>query len=207
MIKTIIFDFDGVILDSMPMKTHAFADIFKEFDSVAVDKLLEFHIQNGGISRYVKIRYFFEDILGEAISDEKVLGYADKFSDIVTKELIKPKYIIKETFNFIESRFGKQKLFIASGADQRELRYLCETYQIESFFDGIYGSPTPKSMLVERILKETGHGANEAILIGDSINDYDAATQNKVPFYGFNNPALKSIGSGYIESFAEFSVD
>jgi len=207
LIKTIIFDFDGVILDSMPIKAHAFSKIFKGFDSAAVDKLLEFHMQNGGISRYVKIRYFFEDILRKAISDKKILEYADKFSDIVTKELIKPKYTIKETFNFIESRFGKQKLFIASGADQKELRYLCETYQIGLFFDGIYGSPTPKSTLLRKILEESDTSHKAAIMVGDSINDYDAAVQNGVSFYGFNNSALKGIGSGYIESFAEFTID
>lgn len=207
MIKTIIFDFDGVILDSMSIKTDAFAEIFKEFDSSAVDKLLEFHMQNGGISRYVKIRYFFEKLLDVDILDEKVLQYANEFSDIVVKELIKPKYIIQETLNFIKSRVGKQKLFIASGADQNELRYLCKTYQIEPLFNGIYGSPAPKNLLLQMILNESDTNCKDAIMIGDSINDYDAAMQNNIAFFGFNNIGLKGVGSGYIESFTEFIID
>ena len=32
MIKNILFDFDGVILDSMPVRDFGFREIFKEFD-------------------------------------------------------------------------------------------------------------------------------------------------------------------------------
>jgi phosphoglycolate phosphatase-like HAD superfamily hydrolase len=38
-------------------------------------------------------------------------------------------------------------------------------------------------------------------LIGDSINDYEAANKNNIFFYGFNNANLKSLGSGYIYNF------
>ena len=36
-IKTIFWDFDGVILDSMPIRDYGFAKIFKEFDKELVD--------------------------------------------------------------------------------------------------------------------------------------------------------------------------
>ena len=64
LIKTIFWDFDGVILDSMPIRDFGFAKIFEEFDKELVDKLLEYHTLNGGLSRYVKIRYFYNTLLG-----------------------------------------------------------------------------------------------------------------------------------------------
>ncbi|EAL7445452.1 HAD family hydrolase, partial [Campylobacter coli] len=75
-IKNIIFDFDGVILDSVELKTQAFAELFKEFPKNKVQELVKYHIQNGGISRYHKIQYFFENILCEEISDKEILNYA-----------------------------------------------------------------------------------------------------------------------------------
>ena len=204
--KSIIFDFDGVILDSMPIKTYAFREIFRDFDADAVEKLAQFHVKNGGISRFVKIRYFFEVILKQKVDDELILQYAEKFSNIVVDELLKPKYLILETIEFIESIYKTKKLFIASGAEEKELRYLCVQFGIDDYFCGIYGSPTPKSDILAAILGENGLSTDECIMIGDSINDYDASIKNNIAFYGFNNKELKGLGN-YIDSFKGFCID
>ena len=49
-------------------------------------------------------------------------------------------------------------------------------------------------------LKEENYDSKEVILIGDSINDYEAANINDVKFYGYNNIELKEKDM-YIESF------
>ena len=59
MIKNIIFDFDGVVLDSVPVKTEAFIKLFQSYEKQHVDKLIEYHLKNGGKSRYLKIKYFY----------------------------------------------------------------------------------------------------------------------------------------------------
>ena len=61
MIKNILFDFDGVIIDSMPIREAGFRLIFQDFDKYLVDKLIDYHNQNGGLSRYVKIDFFFNN--------------------------------------------------------------------------------------------------------------------------------------------------
>jgi beta-phosphoglucomutase-like phosphatase (HAD superfamily) len=58
-IKTILWDFDGVILDSMKVRDWGFIEIFKSFDNDKVEALLKCHTLNGGLSRYVKIRPFY----------------------------------------------------------------------------------------------------------------------------------------------------
>lgn len=205
MIKAIIFDFDGVILDSMPIKTDAFREIFKSFAPDAVEELVKYHIQNGGISRFVKIRYFFETILGEYTSNCDVMRYADMFSDVVVKNLSDSKYLISETIEFIKSRHGKERLFVASGAEQNELRFLCDRFALTPYFEKILGSPTPKTALLASILDGYALGALDCVMIGDSINDYEAASQNGIPFAGYNNQDLKTIGY-YIESFGDFEL-
>ena len=88
MIKNILFDFDGVIIDSMPIREAGFRLIFQDFDKYLVDKLIDYHNQNGGLSRYVKIDFFFNNILKKPIKKNQSFSYAKSFSDIMKKELV-----------------------------------------------------------------------------------------------------------------------
>ena len=203
MIKTIFWDFDGVILDSMPIRDYGFAKIFEEFDKNLVDKLLEYHTLNGGLSRYVKIRYFYNTLLGVEVSDEKVQELADKFSIIMKTELTNKKYLIKETVEFIKLNYQNYNFHIVSGSDEKELNYLCKELELSQYFKTIEGSPTCKNDLVKNILQKYSYNPKECILIGDSINDYEVASINGVEFYGFNNKTLKGKDK-YIDQFETF---
>jgi phosphoglycolate phosphatase-like HAD superfamily hydrolase len=44
----------------------------------------------------------------------------------------------------------------------------------------------------------------ETILIGDSVNDYEAADINGIEFYGYNNLSLKKINNKYLYDFNNF---
>ena len=68
-LQAILLDFDGVLCECMNVKTEAFAELFKPFGEEIVNKVVEHHIENGGISRYHKIRLYYEDFLGRQISE------------------------------------------------------------------------------------------------------------------------------------------
>ncbi len=205
MTKVVFWDFDGVILNSLPVRDYGFRKIFEEFNDVLVNRLLEYHSLNGGLSRYVKIRYFYNAILGIDVSDEKVQELASKFSYIMKTELTNKKYLITETVEFIKQNYKKYNFHIVSGSDEKELNYLCEKLDLSKFFKTIEGSPTPKNELVKNILRKYNYNSNECILIGDSVNDYEAAYLNKIKFYGYNNEKLKN-KADYIEDFYIFKI-
>ena len=185
-IKNIVFDFDGVILDSIPVKTEAFRKLFRNYPKKFVDKLIEFHLENGGMSRYEKIRYFFKELLQKNLSKEEVLYYANLYSELTKQELANEKYLIKEVVNFIKNNYWKYAFHIASGADKNDLRYICDKLGLTKYFLSINGSPKIKSKIVRDILKCYGYKKGETILIGDSINDYKAAKLNNIDFYEYN---------------------
>lgn len=203
MIKNILFDFDGVILDSMPVRDYGFEKIFKKFDKVLVSKLIEYNNENGGLSRYVKIKYFFNKLLNQEISEVEINRYAGSFSTLMKKELKNKKYLISETLEFIKVNYEKYNLHIVSGSDEEELKYLCKALKISDYFLSINGSPRHKNELVKNVLTENQYSANETILIGDSVNDYDAAEENGLIFYGYNNPALICKSKNYLESYVK----
>jgi len=201
MIKNILFDFDGVILDSMPVRGYGFKKIFEEYSSELIEQLLVYHNKNGGLSRYVKIRYFYEKVLNENISDDEVNIIAAKFSTIMRVELIKKKYLISETINFIKNNYKNYNLHIVSGSDEKELRFLCKELSIDSYFLSIYGSPIHKNDLVKNVLDLNNYKKNETIFIGDSVNDYDASKVNGINFYGYNNIELETISYFYLQNY------
>ena len=151
--KTILWDFDGVILDSMKVRNWGFEEIFKDFDQELIDKLLLFHENNGGLSRYIKIRYFYENLLNKSISKEKVDEYAERFSVLMKTELIKAKNLILDSLEFIIDNYEKYNFHIVSGSDQKELRFLCKELKISKYFISIHGSPMTKNQLVLNLIE------------------------------------------------------
>lgn len=201
-VKNILWDFDGVIMDSMVIRDKGFEIVLREHSAKEVEQLMLFHRQNGGLSRYVKFRYFFEKIKKQEISEEEVKQYAQKFSEVMLENLIDHTLLISDTLSFIESNHKKFNMHVVSGSDQNELRHICKELEIEKYFYSIHGSPTPKKKLVNELLQENNYNQENTVLIGDSINDYEAAVENGISFYGYNNIKLKETSNNYIEKFS-----
>lgn len=199
--KVIFWDFDGVILDSMSVRDRGFVEVLKDYPEYQVNELLRYHRANGGLSRYVKFRYFFEDILKRSITEKEVYNLAQQFSVIMKSILANPKLLIKDSIQFITDNHTKYAMHIVSGSDGEELNYLCNQLKIDDYFLSIKGSPTPKSELVKDVLDKYKYDKDDCVLIGDSRNDYDAATDNGIEFNGYNNEELRSLNSKYITEF------
>lgn len=199
--KIIFWDFDGVILDSMKIRTAGFRKLFSDYPNEAIDNLIDYHLKNGGLSRYVKISYFFNEIMVSGINDEQVNIWAKKYSDIVTEDLVSPKLFINDSLSFIKEEHQNFTFHIVSGSDGVELRSVCKQLGIDVFFKSINGSPTPKSELIKSIINTEDYSRNDCCMIGDSINDFDAAESNGITFFAYNNIDLKKITNNYISSF------
>jgi len=204
--KAIFFDFDGVILDSLDVREWGFRYIFSDQDPKLVQKLIDFHKANGGISRFYKIRYFHEVLLGSKISKEEVNSFAELFSKNMIPKLNNPSRLIMDTIGFIKENFRNYNMYIVSGSEQEELRWLCEKLNLIKYFHSVVGSPTPKYELVKNIIQTHQYETNSCILIGDSINDYDAAVTNGIEFIGYNNLELVNLDAFYVDSFTTKSL-
>ncbi len=190
MIKVIFWDFDGVLMDSNAVRDVGFVSVLSEFPREQVAGLLSFHQANGGLSRYVKFRYFFEEIRKEPISDGEILKLAERFSLIMKELLVNPKLLIDETLNFVKQNQGKFIMHITSGSDQTELRYICKTLGINHLFNSIHGSPKPKKEWVKELIEVNKYQTEQCVLIGDSVNDWEAAFYNKIFFCPYSKNVI-----------------
>ena len=197
--NTILWDFDGVLIDSNQVRTDAFKHIFKEFSPYKVDQIINFHLENGGLSRYYKINYFFKEIERSEIDDISFKKYLSEFKAYVVKEITTNNLLIEETINFIKKNLKSN--IIISASDQEELRFLCNHLNISHLFKGIYGSPKAKKDNINSVLKDFNISKLDVVYIGDSINDYDAATENQISFLGYNNEYFKEISIDLIKNF------
>lgn len=191
MIKVIFWDFDGVLIDSNAVRDLGFELVLADFNVDQVEQLLVFHRLNGGLSRYVKFRYFFEEILKVSITDDDILVLAERFSVIMKDLLVNPTLLITKTIEFAKENQGNYIMHITSGSDQKELRYLCKSMNIAHLFHSIHGSPKPKKQLVKELIDLNTYNPYECVLIGDSLNDFEAAKFNNVNFCAFNNDSLE----------------
>lgn len=185
-IKTIFWDFDGVILESKFVRINGFKEALKDYPENAVKELLLYHDENGGKSRYDKFNYFFARILAKDHYDSDMSKALTLFNEYQLENLVNQDFIIKEIINFITEYQGVYSHVIISASDEQELRLICNKLNISHLFNGIFGSPIDKTSNIELRLKEFALDRSEVLYIGDTMNDYKAAVKNDIAFLGYN---------------------
>ena len=99
--KAIIFDFDGVICDSVDVKTKAFASLYASHGPEIEQMVVNYHLAHGGISRFKKIQYFEETFLNKRISEKEIEEKANLFANLVKEKVINSNYL-PGVFDFIK---------------------------------------------------------------------------------------------------------
>lgn len=182
MLKTIVFDFDGVILESLDIKTRAFRELFKSYPE-HLDRIEKLHLDKAGVSRFEKFRIIYQDYLGQPIDDDELERLGDEFSRFVYKEILTCPFV-PGAHQFLQARAKQYQLFVASGTPQEEIRDIVKRRKLDQFFCGVYGSPRCKREILEGILAENSLQPVEIVFIGDAISDYWGALGASVPFIG-----------------------
>lgn len=181
MINAIIFDFDGVILESADIKTMAFRELFAKRTSERIDDIVDYHMRHMGISRFVKFRYVYENILNLPYSDEEEKKLGEKFSDIVFKKVLNASFV-PGALEFIQTYCNKIRLFIASGTPEDELLEILEKREIRRFFFEAYGAPREKPGIINEILHHHSYSKEEVVFVGDAESDMNAAEKTGLRF-------------------------
>ncbi len=176
--KSFIFDCDGVILNSNKIKSNAFYEVASKYGKKEAKKLVNYHINKGGISRYKKFEYFSNNILLDKTIKQSINELCKDFSDVVLRDLNNSQ-VNTEIFKLKDS-YPKIPWSIVSGGDQEELRSVFKNKEIDKLFDGgIYGSPMDKVTIFKNLCNEKNM---PAIYFGDSKYDFLSSTQCNIDF-------------------------
>ena len=205
--KCIIFDFDGVIKDSVDVKTNAFAQLYKKESNQKLNLILDYHKKNGGISRFEKFKYFEEKLLKKKLSETDLNDLSEKFSKLVIKKVIDAKPILGVE-KFLKYLNSKNKILVINSATPtEELEVIVKECKYNKYFRDVYGSPKSKTDNMNMILKKYELNPDQTIFFGDSINDYDCAIGMGIPFCGIGNSFKNYTSSNKIKfiSMKDFS--
>ncbi len=193
-IQAAFLDFDGVILESIEVKAWAFKKLFEEYPQ-QVDKIVSYHMENGGISRFVKIKYIYEKILKQPLSEERFQRLCQKYSDLVFERVLQCEFV-KGAKKFLDKHYRQIPLFIVSGTPQEEIREIVERKGLSRYFQGVFGSPNSKDYWVSKILSESQFLGRQTIFIGDAKSDYEAAKHGGCIFFARILPGGEDVFKG-----------
>jgi phosphoglycolate phosphatase-like HAD superfamily hydrolase len=178
--ELIFLDFDGVIKESVMIKTDSFVELFKPYGEDIANKIRHHQVESGGMSRYEKIPLYFKWLNIYPSEDELDIVFND-FSKLVKDKVIKSLWV-PGIVEFLKIHSGNIKYVIVSATPQKELQSICESLKIDHIFSKIYGSPSTKSELINRTISDYGVPLNLCVMIGDMQADIDAANNNKISF-------------------------
>lgn len=202
MIKAICWDLDGTLIDSNQVRTNGFKYIFKSFPENKVSRLIQYHKENGGLSRYHKINYFFKNILDIKIEENNKRDYAIEYSNYMKQYLFNSSLKFSYTDRLL-SHFKNYPQVLITASDEVEAKQVCGAIRIDHFFSEIYGSPKTKEQNFQKLKLNMFKDFNELIYIGDTLNDFEVCKKLKIKFVGINNPGLMNMTPNYLENNKE----
>lgn len=187
-IKTVIFDMDGVIIDSEPMHMKIEQEIFRELE---LDISIEEHQKYVGTSAHE----MWEDVVTKHDLDipaEKLLKQKhNRYVNLLTSgNNIHPMEGVKELILHLSNK-GMQ-LILASSSSRKEIDLVLEKFDLKSFFShAISGAelerskPDPAIFIKAASLAKTS--AEQCCVIEDSRNGVLATKAAGMKCIGFQN--------------------
>jgi len=177
---TIVFDCDGVLLDSNRVKTEAFRTVALQFGEPAAEALVGYHVAHGGVSRYRKFAYLLGEILGLPVLDEEVQRLAAEYGECVYAELLRCP--VAAELPRLRRESAAASWMVVSGGAEFELRKVFAERGLAALFDGgIHGSPATKDEILGLQIA-CGALRQPALFVGDSRYDHEAAARAGLDF-------------------------
>ncbi|MBW2732145.1 MAG: HAD family hydrolase [Deltaproteobacteria bacterium] len=186
--QAIFFDFDGVILDTTRIKTAAFAAMYAAHGAVVVDAVVAYHREHGGISRYIKLCHFEEEILHRPVSDERLEGLAKEFSRRVLEGVLSAPFVPGAEATLRQVQQLGLPAFVVSGTPTEELTHVLRERELEQFLAEIHGSPPLKPVIIRDILARHSFEPQRCLFFGDALTDLYATRETGLQFFAVEPP-------------------
>jgi len=186
-IKVVVFDFDGVLVDSEDLKRQTLKENFLEFGEEFAQEIFDHQRETGGN------RYDVSDYAAFKLGKDKAWAdsYADKYSDTVREKIVK-----MPCMNTCESMLLKlvkrYPLYVSSATPEEELKKILVRKTMRHMFKDVFGGPHPKIDHFSEIIAKENVKPEEILFVGDTESDARVADIFGLEFLAINYRGDKS---------------
>lgn len=175
MIKAVIFDIDGTLIDSVDLHAHAWAEAFEHFGKKIPYEEVRHQIGKGG-DQLMPVFFSKEELdeFGEEMEEYRSRLYKSKY-------LPRVRAFPKVRELFLRIKEDGKRLALASSAKEEELKTYKRLANIEDLVEEETSADDadktkPHPDIFEAALEQLGDiDVNEAIVVGDTPYDSEAA--------------------------------
>jgi phosphoglycolate phosphatase-like HAD superfamily hydrolase len=191
----IFWDFDGVIKDSVDVKTLAYERLFLPCGREIASRVRLHHESNGGVSRFDKIPIYLTWAREQA-TPAQVEAFCARFSQSVLQAVIDAPWVpgVRE---YLLKHFSRQYFVLVTATPQEEIEQILAALDLSRCFGEVHGAPTKKSHAIKTVLSRLQCAPAKALMIGDAETDLQAAKANSVPFLLRRTPLNLSLQAAY----------
>ena len=179
--KYIFWDFDGVIKDSVEIKSNAYEDLFLQWGEQVSHKVRDHHRLNGGMSRFDKIPLYLS-WTNESVNEVLINKLCNDFSNLVKYKVINSPWVPGVVELISHLNYIGNNCFIVTATPQDEIIEILHELELHSAFKEVIGAPTNKSDAIKLIMEKYKILKDDAIMLGDSNTDMIAASNNNIDF-------------------------
>ncbi|MCP4296447.1 MAG: HAD family hydrolase [Proteobacteria bacterium] len=204
--KTVFWDFDGVIKESVPVKTEAYLKLFEEYGEAVAEKIKENHEMHGGISRYIKIPLYYKEFLQMEISEAFKNEQFRAYSQLVVEKVIQSDWV-GGVEDYLLNHYEQQNFYVVTGTPENEMTLILKELKIDHCFKDVFGAPAKKNEVIQEVIHKGQVQKEECLMIGDALTDYNAALDNNISFLlrvtGESQKHFKEIDCPRFENFLD----
>jgi phosphoglycolate phosphatase-like HAD superfamily hydrolase len=198
-IKCLLFDLDGVILDTLKLKGQIFVEIFKDFPELS-DRILKYHLDNGGVSRRIKIQYISEFIMNRKITQNELESMCDLFSELIKDNLTNIELLPNVKYVLGELKKLGFSIFSISSMPMTEAELILSHLSVRHYFNGIIDTSNGKINAIKKFISQQKLSTNKILYLGDSNEDLNAALTHNIRFILVGNSTVKYNSQVYLQS-------
>jgi len=177
------FDFDGVLAESVSVKTEAFAALYREHGPDIERQVVAHHLANGGMSRFEKFRHYHATFLGHPLDDDGVAALSARFSHLV-EEAVTASPWVPGARRLVEDAAAHGTALVVSATPDEELHRILARRGMDGLFSEAHGSSRRKADILMDVQARYGVSGRSVVMIGDAINDFSAAAEGGTLFLG-----------------------
>jgi len=172
--RGIVFDFDGVLVDSVHIKGDAFVALYADEPEAFQRHVRQFHLQHGGMPRTEKLAQLEQERTGSTVDAARLEALVDRFATLVTQRVIDAPEMPGAS-DLLAWFAARMPVFVCSATPEAELESIVRARGWGDRFEAVFGSPASKRENLATIVERLGCSPEEVLMFGDAVEDWESA--------------------------------